>query len=789
MPPGKSPRKKQPRKKAANPLEGYRHKRNFEKTPEPGVRRIAHGGMSFVIQEHHARSHHFDFRLEMDGVLVSWAVPKGFPEDLTAKRLAVHVENHPLEYGQFEGVIPKGNYGAGTVAIWDKGEWQPLDKDWRKSFKQGKLKFALNGMRAQGEFLLARMEEEPNWLLRKLKDDVPVDTSATPRHGDARFVSPQLARVAPSVPEGSGWFHEIKFDGYRLIAVKRGKNVRLFTRNELDWTHRFKALAEKLSRLTAKDFVLDGEAVVLDGKGRSSFGALQAALRNGEDEEIRFVAFDLLHHDGVDLRELPLSQRMRHLVRLMPDEHGPVFHSKVWEGAAGKDLFKQACQCGLEGIISKRSDAAYREAQRRDWFKCKCRARQEFVVCGYTKPKGSLPGFGALLLASFENDKLIPRGKVGTGFSDKDRLGLLDVFKRMRSSKPHWALREPGVTWIEPRLVAEVEFAEITTDGSIRQGSFVAMREDKAATDVHLDAIQKASIDPKGTQAAGIVITHAERLVYPSEQITKLEVARYYERVGDLMLPFIANRPLAVLRAPDGLSGPMFFQKSFENHLPVHVRQTKLEDGAVVFSITNTKGLVSLAQFGVIEIHPWGARIPTVDKPDILIWDLDPDEAVPWVEVLGAALLLRDFLAERNLATVVKTSGGKGLHVMLYIKRGHDWEIMRNFTKAVAQVIADHNPKRFTITASKSRRKGRIFIDWMRNTRGATCVAPWSLRARTGAAVSMPVAWEDLRSALASGFTIRESSPTPIEWLSIKPQAVSKAILRELLPDFMKNKS
>ncbi|MES2923115.1 MAG: DNA ligase D [Verrucomicrobiota bacterium] len=771
------PLRKPPRKKAAAPLDKYNAKRDFKQTPEPGGKLAAKAGRSFVVQEHHARSHHFDFRLEMDGVLVSWAVPKGIPEDHAAKRLAVHVEDHPFEYGGFEGTIPAGNYGAGKVAIWDKGTWEPLDKDWRKTFDKGKLKFALKGARLQGVFLLARMGGEPNWLMRKLEDEVPGAAEAKPSAELAKFISPQLARVVPSVPTGSQWLHEIKYDGYRLIAVQRQRKLRLFTRNELDWTERFSQLAKQLSALTTKDFVIDGEAVVFDEKGRSRFGDFQAALQRGKGERIAFVAFDVLHFDGLNLRGLPLSQRLEWLERTIPDETGPIRRSKVWPAEMGKDLFKQACENSLEGIISKSAKGKYLEASRKDWTKSKCRARQEFVICGYTAPKGSLPAFGALVLASYENGKLVPRGKVGTGFSDSARHGMLERFKPLRTNKPPFSSKEPAVTWLEPKLVAEIEFAEITRDGSIRQGSFIGIREDKGAKEVHLDALQVAAPDAKDTKVAGITISNPGRMVYPADQITKMEVARYYERVGEFMLPYVANRPLAVLRAPDGITGSTFFQKSFPNHIPPHVFQQDLDDGTTVFSIKDVKGLVALAQFGVIEIHPWGARLTDAEKPDFLIWDLDPDPAVPWPEIQGAALLLRDLLAEHGLQTVLKTSGGKGLHIILNLKRGPGWDVMKEFSKSVAQAVAAHNPKRFITTATKAKRAGKIYIDWLRNGRGATCIAPWCLRARPGATVSMPINWSDLRDLAPTGFNIHDPSAVPSDWQAMKPQTVSKKVM------------
>lgn len=775
------PPKKQAAKKAVARLRKYRDKRNFQSTPEPTAKVPDKSGRSFVVQEHHARSHHYDFRLEIDGVLVSWAVPKGIPHDTVAKRLAVHVEDHPLEYGGFEGTIPEGNYGAGTVAIWDKGIWKPLEKNWRKSFQDGKLTFVLQGDKLQGVFLLARMNEEPNWLMRMLEKEAPIDHAAIPLSENARFISPQLARVVPTVPTGKQWQHEIKYDGYRLIAVQRKGTIKLHTRSGLDWTTRFKALASEIQSLTKKDFVIDGEAVLFDEKGRSRFGDLQAALQQGDEDKIQFVAFDLLHHDGKNLRELPLSARLDELQKIIAVRKGSSIQlSKTWPAEQGKDLFKQACMNGLEGIISKDSKGRYREGSRRDWTKSKCRARQEFVICGYTQPQGRLPAFGALVLGSYENNRLVPRGKVGTGFSAVERKKLLKNFKPLITQKSAFGKKESGVTWLEPRWVAEIEFAEITRDGSIRQGSFLGLREDKQATAVHLDPIQIATVDDKNSKVLGITISHPERLVYPDDQITKLEVARYYERVGEWMMPFVARRPLAVLRAPEGMSGDTFFQKSFNAHLPPHVFQQDLPDATTVFTVRSTKGLVALAQFGALEFHLWGARLPKADHPDFVIWDLDPDPAVPWEDVQGAALLTRDFLLELGLNTVVKTSGGKGLHVILHIKKTHDWETVRQFSKAVAQAIAAYNPKRFIVTSSKVKRTGKIFIDWMRNGEGATCVAPWSIRARAGAPVSMPINWAELPEATAAGFTIREPSSVPSEWSNLKPQTLTKATLRKL---------
>ncbi len=767
------PRKSQAKPNPSARLEKYQSKRNFGQTPEPGAADSPTGGNSYVIQEHHARSHHFDLRLEMDGVLVSWVVPKNIPEETSEKRLAVHVEDHPVEYGKFEGEIPKGSYGAGKVSIWDAGEWQPIGKNWQRGFGKGKLKFRLRGKRLDGTYLLARMGEEPNWLLRRLAD-AATSLPSEPQTETPAFIKPQLARVVSSVPTGKEWCHEIKLDGYRLIALNEKGEVKLFTRNGHDWTERFGDLAKHISNLGKESFVLDGEAVVFDGKGGTTFGGLQEALKD-KQKEIVFVAFDLLNLDGSNLREFPLRERVARLEKLVPEDGDRVRRSHVWPGSAGKQLFKQACENGLEGIISKKLETRYVPASRRDWVKSKCRARQEFVVCGYTPPQGSRKGFGALVLGSHENGKLVPRGKVGTGFSDRKINELLEKFKPIVTGRRLFGTSEKNVTWLRPELVAEIEFAEITRDGSIRQGSFLGLREDKLAGEIRLE-----TISPKtGDEVCGIRISHPDRVVFPDVGITKIEVARHYEQVGDLMLPYVTHRPLAILRAPEGIGGDMFFQKSFPNHIPDGVKQFQLPGGATVFSVTNAPGLVSLAQYGAMEFHPWGS---TSDKPDVaefLTWDLDPDSAVPWKETMGAAFLLRDFLRKLELDPMVKTSGGKGFHIMLRIRRVHEWDIMKKFAKDVSRSVAAMNPGRFVIVSTKAKRKGKIFIDWMRNGKGSTCIAPWCVRAREGAKVSMPVEWEDLPAVPPQGYSMHEPMIVPDAWRTPKAQSINSAMIEK----------
>ncbi len=770
-----------PRKPARRPsrLEAYQGKRDFKQTPEPAPGRERAGGRSFVIHEHHARSHHFDLRLEMHGVLASWAVPKGVPEEGGSKRLAIQVEDHPLEYGSFEGEIPKGNYGAGKVEIWDRGEWEPIGDDWERSLKRGKLKFRMRGGRLDGNWLLTRMDDDgPNWLLRRIGGTAAVEATVPGEEETAGFLEPQLARPVATVPRDAGWVHELKYDGYRLIAVRRHGKVRLFTRSQLDWTERFPTVAEAIAGLPGGDLVVDGEAVVFDREGRTSFGMLQDALTRAT-EKIEFVVFDLLHADGRSLRDLPLEERQHRLAGLIPEGEGTLSLSRVWPGGEGPSLFRQACKLGLEGIISKQAGGRYLAGQRKAWGKSKCRARQEFVVCGFTDPQGSRTHFGAVVLGTYEHGELVPRGKVGTGFNEASREMLLSRLEPLRTKQKHFPDMR-GVHWVEPEVVIEVEFAELTGSGAVRQGSFVGLREDKPAAAVHVEGPDLGSTAKDKPIVAGQVVSHPNRVVYPGEGITKLEVARFFERMAEWMLPHVAERPLALLRAPEGLAGQTFFQKSFKNSVPEHVSQKTLEDGTEVIVIRDVEGLVSLAQHGTLEIHPWLASAAQPERPDQVIWDLDPHKSVPWKETLGTAVVLRDFLRDRGLDPVVKLSGGKGVHVVLVVTRRQPWSVMKPFAKRVAQEVAELNPRRLTTVASLSKREGKIYIDWLRNGRGATCVAPWSLRARPGATVAAPLDWSDLGGADPGSFTLRSAFELPDEWRELRPQTVPVALLREL---------
>jgi bifunctional non-homologous end joining protein LigD len=810
--------RKLPENPAAAALDPYQAKRDFTVTPEPAAEpaaghapgpppepardpAVAADRSLFVIQEHHARRHHFDLRLEMDGVLKSWAVPKEPSLDPEVKRLAVEVEDHPLEYATFEGKIPAGQYGAGQVRIWDLGTWEPVDapRNSKDALAKGKLKFDLHGTRLHGRFLLTRMtgsEDNHHWLLRKLADD-PAATparrtrrSATaplarktpkPKPAPTTLPAPQLAKLATAVPRGADWLHELKFDGYRIFAAKRAGTLTLVTRSGLDWTHRFGDLANKLAALSDDDFLIDGEIVAFDAQHRSDFSRLQAALKSGRTEKLAFIGFDLLDFAGTDLARNPLIERKAALCKLIPESSPRILFSHHWRGhTEGRQLFEQACELKLEGIISKPAGDPYLSGSRHGWRKIKCIQREEFIICGYTQPKGGNRGFGALVLASYEHGQLTYRGKVGTGFSDERRLTLLDDMQPLRRNSCPLA-DDPGedATWLRPELVAEVNFAELTADGRIRHGSFIALREDKPPTEVHMEAvIMDTGTNPPGKskqpadpdRVAGVVISHPNRLLFPGTEITKHDVAAWYSRVAPLILPHLVNRPLAFLRAPSGIDGQIFFQKHFAARLPAGVKSKPLDPAdpdSCVSYLTGEKGLISLVQHGVIEFHPWGAALAKPDQPDVLVWDLDPGDNLAWDEVLGAAFLLRDLLRDRGFHPLVKTSGGKGLHVQIFLTPDHSWDVLKPFTKAVATLLAKQNPQRLTIQASKSERTGRIYIDYLRNGRGATCVAPWSLRARPGATIATPLAWEQLPHILPSSLTLPTADPSiPLEWAS-----------------------
>ncbi|HWJ70467.1 MAG TPA: DNA ligase D [Sphingobium sp.] len=810
-----------------DPLARYNAKRDFAKTPEPaGARAESPGGNLFIVQKHDATRLHWDFRLEVDGVLKSWAVTKEPSLDPDDKRLAVRTEDHPLSYARFEGTIPKGEYGGGTVMLWDQGSWEPVAGKSAKDIEDGHLHFRLDGERMKGEWLLVRMHPRPgekheNWLLRKIADaqagtgdglvargltsvltgrtmaQIAADkggaqslqgkkgkafdaamTAASqhnaragdgapdrgvqeavrrkgapearprsrPRTGRLPGFEPvQLATLVDAVPPGDGWMHEIKYDGYRVLAAVKGADVRIFTRSGLDWTERFAPIAAALAALDLPPALIDGEVVALDAQGNPDFSALQAALKDGGAARLICFAFDLLSLAGEDLKPLPNSARKTRLTALLAEASGPIHVADHITGA-GEALLAAMCGAGQEGIIAKRADAPYRAGRTRNWVKIKCTLRQEFVIVGWTTSSARGRPFGSLLLGQREHGQLAYKGKVGTGFDVATMDDLAATLAPLaRSSPPVEVPRAQarGAHWVEPALVAEVAFAEMTADGRVRHGSFIGLREDKEASDVTPEQSEPA---PRGKSA--VEITSADRVIFPETGGTKGDLAAYYEAIAPLMLPFAADRPVSLVRCPQGDLAKCFFQKhdsgSFGpqvHHVPIVEKDGEAED---YLFVTDADGLLACVQMGTIEFHGWGARTDDVEQPDRMIFDLDPDEGLDFDVVKRAARHINRQLGDLGLVSFAMLSGGKGLHVVVPLTPGHGWEAHKDFSKRFAEALSLAEPDRFVATMSKARRKGRIFIDWLRNQRGSTAVLPYSARARAGAPVAVPIGWDEL---------------------------------------------
>jgi bifunctional non-homologous end joining protein LigD len=760
------------RKAKVASLAEYRRKRDFAATREPRGGR-ASSGRSYIVQKHAASRLHYDFRLELDGTLKSWAVPKGPSVAPGAKRLAVHVEDHPVEYGAFEGVIPKGEYGGGTVMLWDRGTWEPIG-DARSSYREGKLKFRLHGERLQGVWNLVRMagENGKNWLLIKDRDEgagkreptVREITSvasgrtmeaigqdrrrvwsskrserqvglAGARKGHATLAfTPQLATLAKEVPAGDGWIHEIKLDGYRILAFVAGKRVKLISRNGKDWTDVFPEIARAVAKLGLKEGVLDGEVVALRPDGLSDFQMLQNRMRAHDDASIVYYVFDLPFYAGQDLRDVPLIERKQVLAGVVPAGGGGAIRFADHVRGNGAKVFDQAKKLALEGIVSKRADAPYRSKRAPTWLKIKCAARQELVVVGWTDPQGARTEFGSLLLAYHDDaGRLVYAGKVGTGFGDALRRDLGRRLRRLAVKRSPLGVAVRGAHWVRPALVAEVTFTEWTSDGRLRHPAFVGLREDKAAQGVVREAAPRT--------APSVRLTNPDRVYWPEAKITKADLAAYYESVADLVLPHVAGRHLAIVRCPDGRTKPCFFQKHASAGSAAHLR------------IADLDGLLGLVQIGALEIHPWGARAGNPEHPDRLVLDLDPGKGVAWKDVVATALALRERLEADGLRSFVRTSGGKGLHVVAPLS-GATWEALRGYTRGIAEEFVRRSPDRFIATSTKAKRAGRIFIDWQRNGRGATAIASYSTRARPGAPVAAPLTWKEL-PRIRSGDAVR----------------------------------
>ncbi|WP_208508892.1 DNA ligase D [Variovorax paradoxus] len=790
-------------------LKRYQAKRNFDITPEPaeGGESLP-GALQFVVQKHWARSLHYDFRIEIDGTMKSWAVPKGPSYDPHDKRMAMHVEDHPVSYNAFEGEIPAKQYGAGKVIVWDKGFWVPLGNV-RKDYRAGHIKFELHGHKLRGRWALVRMKARKEgsgdpWLLIKERDEFAREAAefsvvdqfpdsvaalAMPRASTASKPAakkaarkrsewpdgaveaeppPKLAPVLATLvdgppPDPGDWVYEIKFDGYRLLARIEGKTVRLFTRNGHDWSDRMPHLVRAIQRMKLKPGWLDGEIVVLDEAGRTDFQALQSAFDSTRTQDIVYFLFDLPYYDGHDLRAVPLVERRALLERLLADPPPEIRFSAVFD-APPEDIVASACRIGLEGVIGKRRDSAYRSRRSPDWIKLKCARRQEFVVGGYTDPQGSRTGFGSLLLGVHdEHGELLFAGGVGTGFNERS---LTEIFARLEplavDQRPFKQRieNERRAHWVKPVLVAEVTFSEWTQDGHVRHPVFHALRSDKPAKQIVREApVPARAADreqakttaktkgPAATLPANFKVSHAERVVDASTGITKVEVVRFYGLVAPLMMEHLRGRPVSLVRAPRGIGGQLFFQKHLEDGSIEGVRQL---DPALwpahpaLIEVAAALGLPGAAQMNVIELHTWNAVKSAIDKPDRMTFDLDPGEGVDWPAMLQAVELMRVILVELGLVPFCKTSGGKGLHVVVPLRRVHGWDAVKDFSQAIVRHMARTLPQLFVAKSGPSNRVGRIFIDYLRNGFGATTVSAWSLRARPGMGVSVPVAWDEV---------------------------------------------
>jgi len=815
-------------------LASYRAKRDFHRTAEPSGKVGRAAGHSYLIQKHAARRLHYDFRLEMGGVLKSWAVTRGPSLDPADKRLAVHVEDHPLAYGKFEGIIPQGEYGGGTVMLWDRGSWTPVG-DPEFGYEKGHLQFELHGERLKGLWHLVRMggkaagKKKENWLLIKGDDEFAVAghgdrllegektsvksdrsmeeiagshsrrwhpeprashrvaakglrrPSARRSHGVRLpgFVKPQLATLMEHPPKGDDWVHEIKFDGYRLLARLEDGETKLITRAENDWTGRFSSIAAAVAKLPARETLLDGEVVCQDPDGSMSFHGLQQALSEGRQERLHYYVFDILFLDGEDLRERPLLERKQILKRLLRRAPAQLHYSEHYT-QPGDQVLEHACGIALEGIVSKRADRPYHSGRDMQWLKSKCIHEQEVVIGGYTtQPKH--PGtLGAILAGYYKDGRLLYAGKVGTGFNQDDarrvlkRLQALTRKTRSFESVPSAASR--SAHWVKPELVAQVNFGEWTADGRMRHPSFQGLREDKPAEEVMREQAKRPPVtarpkrrtmragkksDAGKTEVAGVPISHPDKVLFPEAGVTKRMLAEYYLKVAPRMLPHVAERPISLMRCPGGQGHSCFFQRhAGEGDSPfIHPVDVRMKGKHPPYMmIKDVQGLMALVQLDALEIHVWGSQAKAPEKPDRLVFDLDPAPDVKFGEVKKAALELRGMLEQLKLESFLKTTGGKGLHLVVPFTPGPSWDEVKDFSRTISAALADHFPERFTINSRKDVRKGRIFIDYLRNGLSASAVAPYSVRARAGASVAVPLRWEELsRLKSADRFGIAET--------------------------------
>jgi bifunctional non-homologous end joining protein LigD len=731
-------------------LSEYRKKRDPKVTPEPFGSAKSGKQPIFVVQRHDASRLHYDFRLEKNGALASWAVPKGVPLEPGAKALAVHVEDHPLEYAKFEGEIPKGQYGGGTVEIFDNGTYELVEEK-----PNGQLTFDLHGQRLKGRWSLvpAHMDgKEQNWLLIKRHDDHE-DGAAAPQ----QTYKPMLATLDTHVPRGDDWAHEVKFDGFRALAYVRAGECKLVSRNDNDLTGRFPEVAKAIAKaVKSPHAVVDGEICRIDPSGKTSFSELQQG-----SGPLVFYAFDLLELDGEPRIDEPLTERKKELRKLLDGRVKTVAYSEDFDD--GDALFTVAQEQGLEGIISKRRSSAYKVGKRtRDWLKIKTENNDEFVVAGYTRGAGRRAGtFGALVLGVNEGDQLRYVGNVGTGFNDKEIAKLLKLLKPLhRDTTPFPVapkmprIRKGDVQWVDPQLVAQVRFGEWTHDNHLRHPAYLGIREDKEAGEVTREQPMQDVIR-KGKRE--LRLSNLDKPFWPDEGITKGDLLQYYQAVADVLVPHLKERPFTMRRYPDGAYGKAFFQKDAPKHMPEWIPRyralvsTREKSGAkkwVEFPLVNDElALLWMVNMGCIDMNTWYSRIDKPDRPDFVLFDLDPTPEVPWTQTVEVALILKQLLDALELESFPKTSGGKGFHVLVPIDRRSTFEDTRRFAEHVAGAIARTHPTLATTEWSKAKRRG-VLIDANQNGEGKTIASAYSVRPRPGAPVSTPLTWDEVNDKL-----------------------------------------
>ncbi|WP_028388742.1 DNA ligase D [Legionella fairfieldensis] len=813
-------------------LDRYHQKRDFKKTSEPkGGRSHKTNQSLFVIQKHAASHLHYDFRLELDGVLKSWAVPKGPCYDPNIKRLAMHVEDHPIEYGSFEGIIPKGEYGGGTVMLWDKGTWQSLDNEPLKAYEKGHLRFQLKGSKLKGRWDLIRFKGDKEWLLKKYQDEhakplaryditkekplsvvshQSLDEISEYYKGiwsssgykkrsrsqkialnpdlkeilgaPAAFphtISVQLATLVDKPPQGDEWLHEIKLDGYRMIIFKEGKQVRFVSRNHNDWSNEFKSLIPAIQQLSVHTAIFDGEIVILDENGRSNFQRLQNAIKGDPDPDFVLYLFDLLYIDKYDLRAVPLIKRKEQLASVLVQAPDSIRYSDHIFGQ-GEEILKNSCEFALEGIVSKLIESDYIGRRSRAWLKIKCIKRQEFLVGGFSKPRNTRQHFGALYLGVFNENQLLFCGKAGTGFTEASLKSIHEQLKPLITDKNPFSQKIPDskeVTWVKPELIAEIEFSEWTEDGRLRQARFKGLRSDKNPEDISkekelaVETVTKTTRKNKPTKKKDPLLTHPDKVLYKEDKITKRDLYDYYEAISDYILPFITDRPLTLVRCPSDYQD-CFYQKHL-NHATgklgeITIQNKSGEEEPYIY-LKDKAGLLSLVQMGVLEIHPWGSTIQHVENPDLLVFDLDPGPDLAWQAVVETAFDVKEHLNQYHLTAFVKTTGGKGLHVVVPIQPLYDWNEVKEFTHVFVDYLEKCNPQKYTSNMAKTKRKGKIFIDYLRNQRGATAIAAYSTRARLHAPVATPVGWDELSNNYQDTFYTIHTLPRRLLNLKTDP--------------------